>query len=193
MRSRRLVGVFIFVLLASVNLAGANLPAHAEKTLQASVSKTWTVEMARDEAFRQAKPIIDVSQYSSLDPNFLENQQAVKKGGGQSHGRTVTVFHQGNSIYYGVDGRFYLENGALIAVQFTVGEGYPKKVYKHAASNIFETSGIQSGQLMTVGITIRPEESFLFDAKGRLLAHWKDKNCYKDDDSFCGTRMTLPE
>lgn len=189
MINRLVIAVLVFFSV----LLTFSLPALAEKTLQASVLKVWTVEMARDAAFRQAKPMIDVSHYPSMDPDFFENQQAVKKGGGQSHGHTVTVFNQGHSIYYGVDGKFYLETGALIAVQFTVGEGYPKKVYKHAASNVFETAGIQSGQLMTVGITIRPDESFLFDAKGTLLAHWKDKNCYKDDGSFCGTRMTLKE
>ncbi|MBI3616787.1 MAG: hypothetical protein HY210_00995, partial [Candidatus Omnitrophica bacterium] len=41
-------------------------------------AETWTEESARQEAFRNIHLQADVSQYAAVDPDFEENQKALK-------------------------------------------------------------------------------------------------------------------
>jgi len=51
----------------------------------------WTTERAKEEAFRNVQTTIDVSAYPARDPDFEENQQALRAGREQIGDRFVTA------------------------------------------------------------------------------------------------------
>lgn len=163
--------------------------------LQASVSKRWTVDMARQEAFREAKPFVDVSQYPSIDPNLMENLAVRNKGGGEVGERIITVYSGGK---YSVtelggktaEGRYYLNNGKLYAIEFFIVGPDIIKGYQHSTEDI---PGVcRRGQLVRISLSnTEGGGAFVFKTDGTLSAHWLGNNCYNVDGSSCGTRKTF--
>jgi hypothetical protein len=168
----------IFVLLHSFS--------YAQEPFRASAVKTWTVDTAREEAFREAKPWVDVSQYSPIDPNLIENRIVRQGGGGTVGNRIVTVFTLNSSYCVQLRGIYnlfyYNAAGKLLKIEFFTSGDYPIKSYMHSALN---------GTLESVGIITDSRNSFAFSPSGELFSHWLDNKCYGVDGSSCGTRYSF--
>jgi hypothetical protein len=154
-----------------------------------TVSKVWTVESAKEEAFREVPLSADVSGYPDTDPNFGDNKNVRDKGGGRVNGRLITVFPDGGYCVKNpeqTERHYYLESGQLQAVQFI----RDLKAYKYAANPAQKDL---MGKLITVSIQVAEGESFVFSTDGVLIAHWVKENCFRADGSSCGTRKKLGE
>lgn len=184
----KLIAIALSLLLC-INPVGAQ-----EKTYKTGAAKIWTVDSAREEAFREARPWLDVSQFPAIDPNLIENRMLRQKGGGRDGSRIITVFNNGDS-YCVTDGDgptfYYYASGILEFVQFSLGFDYPVKRYKYDALTV--PGCCRKGQLTTVSIALGDRESFTFNPDGTLLNHWIGSNCYNPDGSSCGTRKTYRE
>ena len=175
----------------------------AEEPLKATVSKIWTVDMARQEAFKNLVPQIDVSQFPAIDPNLIENLQIRSKGGGILGDRVITVF---NSGIYSVDEKcsllsnYYYSNGKILKIGISSGIAYstencsysfPLKEYDYCMGLGCAEVALPQGSLMDISIRVSLHESFNFRPDGSLLTHWKGGNCYNVDGSSCGTRTSF--
>lgn len=179
-----------FILLALLLSFGF---AAAQEPLTASVKKTWTVDAARQEAFKNAKQRINFSE-PDLDPELLVNRRLVDQGGGSTEERVVTVFRgQNYSVQKVGDNRvfYYTPGGNLFSIEFAgYKKTYPYAAYKHWTFDNFET-GIHKGDLATVSLTTGPNESFGFLPDGTLDSHWLNDKCFKADGSSCGSRTSF--
>lgn len=175
----------LLILLLSLGCSWADEP------LRATVEKTWTIDTAREEAFREAKPWVDVSMYPSIDPNLIENRIAVQRGGGSINGRTISVFPGGDYSVIEQDSvlmLYYDASGALFAVEFYDSTSYPSKSYQYSAS--WDYYHIKKGGLVITAVHLRSNDDFVFYPDGSLQSHWKGDRCYKPDGSSCGTRKS---
>lgn len=185
-------------------------PVKAQVTLQAGVQKSWTVQSARQEAFRNIRVRRDFSAFPNYDPFHKENLSLIKKGITEYHNRSITVFHSdGVIINYGIhilsthpseinllDKCFYYSmDGSLKAIDINptlspnniLNENfyYPFKTYKYNYKN---------GRLICVALRVAPGESFVFDSGGVLIAHWIGNTCYDEHDKPSGiTRAEFNE
>ncbi len=185
----------MWVWLALIYLSLASMPIEAEESdlpvpsLRVTVSKVWTVESAKEEAFREAPLHVDLSGYPGSDPDFTKNAQIRLQGGGRIDSRLITVFEGGRYCVKNpqqTERRYYLETGALAAVQLLKGV----KAYKYAANAEHKE---HFGELISVSIQVAESESFVFATNGTLLAHWIGTDCFRADGSSCGTRKRLGE
>lgn len=173
---------FFIVLIVLLTIV-VPLSTEAQQTvLQGSVTKTWSVDDARKEVFQEAKPKVDVSAYPAIDPNLIENRQAIQAGLKKVGDRILTIF--GNGWYAikpegGTIVSYYKPNGRLAHLDFESDTGYPLKSYQHA---------YPSGKLMRVGLDVTKDESFLFKPSGELIAHWIGNNGYDAKGQFFTTR-----
>jgi len=188
---RFLAGLALAIFSSGLVLAQETQP------LRAGVAKTWTVDMAREEAFKNARPWVDVSQFPGIDPNLIENKMAVERGGGKEGNRVITVFDSGTysvqSANDALRGYYYSASGELEFVEFlSVYDRYniyPFKTYRYIASDADSSRGL----LVRIGIQVGPSDSFNFMPTGKLLSHWINSKCYSPDGSSCGTRMTFKD
>lgn len=158
------------------------------QTLTATVKEVWTVQKARNEALANLLPVIDVSSFQPIDPNYQQNRKAIAKRQTKLGSRTITIFddHSYNILedcapisYY------YTQKGELEAVQYPATSAprcpkhYPNKDYKYSYPD---------GQLMFIGLNASFGDNFLFSPNGQLVVHWKGNYCHGKNGAFCGTR-----
>lgn len=171
------------------------IPAFAQEPFMVQVQKTYSVDTARQEAFENLKPWVDLSGVQSIDPNLIENRRSVQAGGGEAGDRSITVF---NSGFYTVSaicdlaGYTYTAAGQLFSVDYTSSPAYhsagmceatfPAKSYKHL---------YPSGQLARVSLYVSDHEAFMFLPDGTLDAHWVKNKCFNANGSSCGTRRSF--
>lgn len=174
---------------------------HASEPLQASIEKTWTLDDARNEAFRDAPEFIDISVYAPVDPNLLANRQAMQQGIGKSGkmlkvgNRLIGLFSDGaySSVELCSRESFnYSSVGKLRTVDIDSSPVYgspdcpstlPIKSYKYLAD---PESG-QPGALVSIGMRVSKTEIYVFNPDGTLSGHWINNKCYQADGSSCGT------
>jgi hypothetical protein len=165
--------------------------------LKAQVEKTWTLDEARVEAFRNAPLTLDLSAFPLRDPNYDENSQIGEQGGGRIGNRLITVFQQGR--YSVTDTRavnqesfsvpYYTVSGMLYAVDVNH-RGYPRKTYKYASRDN-PAQRIRAGQLVRIAIEVAPMNSYTFNVDGSMDAHWEGEHCTRRDGSSCGRRKIM--
>lgn len=150
--------------------------------LQAGIEKVWSVDSAREEVFRDAKPVIDLSRYPSTDPHLKQHLFAKAFKREKVGNRNITFFEMG---FYSVneegtkEGFYYTGQGELYAVDFDITDTFPIKSYKHAYPN---------GRLMNVSITVAPGEDYVFKPNGALVAHWVGDVCYDSNGRITMSR-----
>lgn len=107
----------------------------AQTVLKATVEKHWTIETAKEEAFKNVKYTKDLSMYDAVDPDLFENQQALKEGRINLNNRRITKFSDGD---YGIlffdessidKGFYYDSKGNLKEVEDNL---YPIKITSFA-------------------------------------------------------------
>ena len=193
---------FIITFLSIIYLLSCNTT--EAETLQGGVEKVWTVDSAREEAFKDAKEYVDLSWASPIDPNLIENKQAINNNQEKIKNRLITTFYNGcycvkildennyNKAYY------YYPSGELAAIDFEkyntstnfqdVEQGkdlsFPIKTYKHS---------YPSGQIMSLGITVKENDSYVFKPSGELDVHWVGNCCYDLNGNVVAIRDLLLE
>lgn len=190
----RLFLIFLFWGLSSLAQAQQLEP------LQATVEKTWTVDSAREEAFRDLKEWVDTDQFPKIDPNLIENRIGINQGKGRVKDRIITVFDTGDYCIYNLtddklgDAKFlyYSKDGSLFAVELQTGSKYPKKGYKYTTINEPALSR-KKGQLVIVTLRVSDIDGYIFKPNGTLDSHWVGNNCYEVDGSSCGTRQSFSD
>jgi len=180
---------------------------YAKEPYKALVTKTWTVDTARIEALKNAPPSIDVSGYSSIDPNLTEHRQAISEGKKIYGMWMLTTFNDGTYSVGTLDnpndaGLHYSASGQLLDLQFEILEQDKKQRIIDALKTGVKDFGYllyplktytylyPSGDLETVGIEVGPNNSYVFSPSGELLTHWLNDKCYYLDGTSCGSRET---
>lgn len=160
------------------------LPAHAEQVvLQGSVTKTWSLEDARTEAFKDAVMSRNLNSYSAQDSHLISNTLALQAGLKEAGNQVLSSFGNGwyatrqkgsNEVLY------YRPNGQLDSLEVEIKTGdYPIKTYLYQ---------YPSGKLQRVGLDVNKDESFLFTTKKELSAHWIGNNGYDTKGKLFTTR-----
>ncbi|MDD3014006.1 MAG: hypothetical protein PHC34_09920 [Candidatus Gastranaerophilales bacterium] len=178
-------------------------PVHAE-TLKAGVEKIWTVDSARQEAFKDAKQWLNLSWVSPIDPDLIENKKAINNHQKTVKNRTITVFDVG---FYGIrindednydKEYYYFLSGKLIMIGFRKFSNYvdfkdleskeallyPIKTYRHA---------YPSGKLIGIALIVSKNNSYVFLPSGELDAHWLGNTCYDVKGNIVMTRKEIKE
>ena len=182
----------IFILSPSLSKA---------ETLEGGIEKVWSVDLAREEAFRDAKQWIDLSKYSPTDPNFPENKALINKDQLDNKDRLITTYSDGwysvkyyntitESYYYDTQGNlkevdysFFAKNIYSIedAAKYPYESLFPVKRYKHAYPR---------GKIIGVGIDVKWDENYLFKLNGELKSHCIGGNCYDGNNNIILNRST---
>jgi len=165
------------------------------ETLQCGVEKTWNVDSAREETFKNMQPWIDLSWAPSIDPNLIENKQAINNHQDYIKNRSVTQYSDGAYSVWILDNDnydksyYYIASGELVAIDFSIfpeniknlqdflvsyqkDSIYPIKVYKHA---------YPSGKIISIDLTVltaKGDEEYMFKPSGELDFHWIGNNGY---------------
>ncbi|MEI8349475.1 MAG: hypothetical protein WCI77_04935 [Candidatus Omnitrophota bacterium] len=144
-------------------------------------AQDWNEEKAKQEALRGIKYSIDISQYPAVDPDFDENQQAIKKGQQSIKDRFVTIDtqlpvyvvskmdnkkNQQITMFYGMDGR-------LLIVRLFSSPDYPRASYMYCVGDT-ENGKYQPGQLRSFEFHVSLGHTYFFGADGSFQGHQQD-------------------
>lgn len=188
--------VLIFIIFFSSSFCFAKEP------YKLSVKKDYTIDSLRQEAFRNIKKTIDVSMYEPIDPNLLENKEAMKKQKSIIKNRIISLNTSGNYAIkvledFLLDKSFaYNSSGKLlsVAIEFYSGNAsidnfinpkklnYPIKSYEYTYPD---------GKLDSVIIEINSNKGYIFNPDGTLFAYWVGTTYYNSQDKPIGTSKTL--
>ena len=152
-------------------------------TLEGSV--TYTVEQAREEAFKDVEWEIpkQLLRKHRKDPNYTMNMYAKKYSQNVLTDRYINFFADGAYGYYYFDspeyGFYYGEKGKLIHIEKRTVDIYPTKFYKYNLK----------GNLMAVVLVVSETESFIYFKDGRLTAHWIKDKAYDKDGNVIEERI----
>ena len=132
----------------------------------------YDYERVQEEAFRA--PINNVSP--KIIQQFLndtdEHIKGTKLGIKDFKNCKAAIFSDGSyGIMYINDplyNWFYNSQGRLISFTQKSSTNYPRRTVKFAPD----------GSILNIGLQISPEESFIFNPKGILIAHWQGDTCY---------------
>jgi len=149
-----------------------------------SCGPVWTEETARKEAFRDVNYNIDITQYPASDPDFQENQNALKTGRGRVGNRFVssnpeppvgyvvsTLDKKGHPIIT----MFYRKDGSLLSVRLFSRPEYPRVAYIYSVEAAYQEMGkeFKPGELLSVSFHISGREAFYFNPDGQCTGHVK--------------------
>lgn len=169
------------------------------EVLKGGVEKVWTVELARKEAFKNAKPSIDLSNYPPIDPHFVENKNLIKQNKLKSDGRSIKFFSDGwYSINYDdifTEDYYYNAEGELQEIGFSI---YAKNVYtledakKYSSEELYPLTcykhSYPSGRIIGIVLDINGDESYIFKPNGELDGHWIGNKYYDEKNQLIMTR-----
>ena len=147
----------------------------------------YSVNGVREEVFETEPASFDREKIKQrlVDYNRAENINSLLKGVTELKDRTLAYFSDGSYgvvykdkplevYYYGGDG-FLTHNEIRDSVE------YPYKSYKYTAG----------GRLVNVGMRVSEDETFIFDPKGELVAHWLGACCYDENNNVIMRRKIL--
>jgi len=140
----------------------------------------WSEEPARQEAFRDIEYKIDVSQYPTIDPDFAENQEAIKKGQEFIKDRYITVNTEPPMyVVSKLDNKkdpqitmFYGMDGHLLVVRLFSSPDYPRASYMYCIGDT-ENGKYQPGELRSVEFHVSLADTYFFGPDGSFRGHQK--------------------
>ena len=192
---KRVIILFLILFLVS-------LPTIAKEPFKLSVNETYTIDSLRKDAFKDIKKTIDVSMYEPIDPDLIENKNAIRQQKSVVKNRLITF---GSVKNYNIklledfllDKTFtYSSSGKLLAV---IVDFYSKRVgindlISQSNSNYPITSyeyNYPKGTLDSVIIQITPNKEYIFNSDGTLFAYRIGDTCYDANDKVIGTAKTF--
>ena len=141
----------------------------------------YDINQARQE-LQTDLPDIKISKTEIYDINRIENITSLLKGITELKDRTLAYFSDGS---YGIiyknkplEVLYYTPDGILTHKELKNSQQYPYKAYK------FDIRG----NLVNMNLRTSENETFIFNTKGKLIAHWIGKYCYDKDDNIIMTR-----
>lgn len=144
----------------------------------------YNVQSAREEVTDEVQYKINPSLFAPnlLDPNNKENLSALYKGQVSLKDRELALFSIGTyGITYKDDplhAYYYSNRGVLEYVDVRSRKEYPYKSYQYDVA----------GNLVNMGLRISKREAYLYDPKGKLIAHWVGPNGYDEKGRLIMTR-----
>ena len=194
----------LFICLILVTFITVFLSTVQAETLKAGVEKVWTVDLARQEAFKDAKQWLDLSWAPPIDPDLIENKKAINNHQKTVKNRIINVFSDGHYCItiYDEDNYnkaySYSSSGKLGAIGFDkyniyvdfkdlknkAALLYPKKFYQH---------DYPSGKLICIALYISEDDQYVFLPSGELVAHWISDTCYDVNGNIIMTRKEIKE
>lgn len=188
--------IFVYTLLMMCTFTPSLSKA---EVIKGSIEKVWSADTARKEAFKNAKEWIDLSKYSSTDPNFNENKDLINKNQLKHNGRRIKYFSDGwysvsyNNIY--TEDYYYSEDGELQEIGFSV---FSKNIYtledtkKYSPEELYPITcykhSYPGGKLTEIILDANGYESFIFEPNGKLVGHWIGNNFYDEQNNLIMTR-----
>ena len=149
---------------------------------------TGGVEISVQEAQNQVVETIpnsfdfNIIRNNFIDSNRVENLTKLLQGYTEEKDRTLGYFSDGSyAVNYKSNPKqvfYYSNNGILTHTEIRTGLNYPYKTYKYSAT----------GELVNMGLRVAEDETFIFDKKGNLLAHWIGNKCYDENKNIIMTR-----
>ena len=174
--------IILLLILLSIQPIYAQEP---RKVLKAGVAKTWTINDARTEAFRDAKLEKDLSMFGSKDIYYNENMKAKAEKQTKIGNKLLTFFSNSSYAVSTDDSNvtyWFKGDGDLRSVgykDFSESEGFPIKEYVYS---------YPSGKLQTISIYVSRRELFTFMPSGQLREHCKGGQCYDQLGNVLYTR-----
>lgn len=168
---RKSVLLFGLILLATLgfNLPQLSLAEDEGPTYKAGVS--YTTEKAQEEAFQDLNDQIDTDLYPSKDPNFKDHYDARLSNTTRLGDKVLTYFDNGSYAVYkigGYEAYYYTYEGKLFKIGIS-SKPRGMKIYPNRDVEYRYTTG----KMMSVGLYISRQESYVFYPSGELVAHWK--------------------
>lgn len=120
-----------------------------------------------------------------LDKNCSENLTALLNGQVELKDRSLALFSVGTyGVVYKNDplhAYYYSNSGVLEFVDVRSGTDYPYKSYQYD----------MAGNLVNMGLRLSKAETFIYDAAGKLIAHWVGANGYDEYGKVVMTRKFI--
>ena len=120
-----------------------------------------------------------------IDKNSEENIRLLKEGITKLQDREIGEFSDGTyGIMFYDDPEYswyYSRNGRLINFTQKSSLEFPMKITKYKPD----------GTVVNTGIKISKEESYLYNNKGILVAHWKGNFCYDNSNNIIMVRKSV--
>ena len=120
-----------------------------------------------------------------IDINSTENLRLLKDGVTKLIDREIGEFSDGT---YGVMfyddpeySWYYSRNGRLVNFTQKSSLDFPMKITKYKPD----------GTVINTGIKISKKESYLYNSKGILIAHWKGDYCYDSNNNIIMIRKSV--
>ncbi len=157
-------------------------PAFSETFLTGKID--YTVNSAREELLNTETPKISPTLISQniIDKNYKENLKYFLQGNINLKDRTLAFFSDSTyAVMYNDDKLhvwYYSKDGTLNYAETKDKLDYPYKSYKYSLS----------GELINMGLRISKGETFIYDPKGKLIAHWKGKYAYDENGNVIMSR-----
>lgn len=166
----------LICLLFTVNVAFADL------ILQGGAE--YNVKSARQEVQASVQYKLNPRQFAQnfVDLNRDENFTALLNGQVELKDRTLALFSIGTyGVVYKDDplhAYYYSNNGVLEFVDVRTSKNYPYKSYQYD----------MDGNLVNMGLRLSKGEAYIYNAQGKLVAHWIGANGYNERGKVVMTR-----
>lgn len=120
-----------------------------------------------------------------FDYNKNENIMALLNGKIEIKDRELALFSSGTyGVVYKKDllhAYYYSAEGKLEYIDVRSGYNYPFKSYQYDVN----------GNLVNMGLRVSKRETYLYDNKSKLIAHWVGENGYDENGNIIMTRKFL--
>ena len=153
------------------------------KTLKGGVK--YTVKQAREEAFANVEYTLPQSiiKANLTDPNYKENQKAIKLGATELKDRYIQHFSDGG---YGIIYKknlyfvyYYKKNGKLDGIEKRESLYTPMKTFRYNSD----------GNLEEISLFLTQNNSYIFNINGELQCHWVGNKGYNKNGKVIITRF----
>ena len=151
------------------------MPSSAETLLTGGVA--YTTESARAELKKHEAVQPDGLTLLThiADENYKDNKTALLKGNVELKDRVLALFSDGSYAVMYHDNPLYVwyysDSGILTHIEIKDRTNYPYKSFKYDTE----------GTLVTMGLRVSKEETFIFNPDGKLIAHWIRENGYDEN------------
>ena len=152
------------------------------KTLKGGVK--YTVKQAREEAFANVEYTLPQSiiKANLTDPNYKENQKAIKLGATELPDRSIGYFSDGGYAIIYKNNKYivyyYKENGKLYSIEKRESLIAPTKSFDYNVE----------GKLESITLILSPVDMYIFNLKGELKGHWVGNKCYDKNGKVTAIR-----
>lgn len=175
----------------------------AEEPFKLSVKEDYTIDSLRTEAFKNIEKSIDFSIYEPIDPNLIENKEAIRQQKLQINNRSITYDGSGSysirfinpnlfdkTFCYNSFGKLEFVAIDVYSIKTKLYETFLKnnnKIYPYK-SFIYN---YPSGTLASVLINITQEKQYYFYPNGSLIGYCIKNSYYNSNNELLGTAKTF--